>query len=132
MSEETEDANRRESVAARYGITLRTGNAEADHLADLLVEHLSEPWPSDVPRGESFGSIEPVMAQADVFGWSLAALHGALSDTDRASLSEYADDIEASLGYLAPIGRTSFELVVELARAAVKFRPNRGLSPRQD
>jgi hypothetical protein len=132
MSEELEDASRRESVATRFGIKRRTGSAEADQLADLLVEHLIEPWPSDVPRGESFGSIEPVMAQADVFGWSLAALHGALSDTDRARLSSYADEIEASLGYLAPIGRTSFELLVELARAAVKFRPNRGLAPRQD
>jgi hypothetical protein len=117
------DLDRREATAAQLGIKRGTGNAEADHLADLLAEQLQEPWPADLEKGESYGTIEPVMAQADVFGWSLAALHGALSNSDRKSLSEYADEIEASLKYLPPVGRTSFELVVELARTAVKFRP---------
>jgi hypothetical protein len=115
---------RKDDLARKFGIEQQSGDPSADGLAALLIAHLVEGWPSDVDKGRSYGGIEAVLARPDIFGWALSALKGTLSDADRIKLSEYANEVEASLGEFPPLGRESFQRLVLLARSAVAFRFN--------
>lgn len=65
MSKSKNGAGEDESNAAWFGINLRKGHAAADRLADLLVERLSEQWPSDNDRARLSGDADEIEASLE-------------------------------------------------------------------
>jgi hypothetical protein len=49
------------------------------------------------------------------------ALHGKLTEEGRDQLAVLMQDIEMSLSSMPPVGRQSFEHLVEVARSAIAF-----------
>ena len=94
-------------------------------LRRLLHAHFKEPWPESVERGDDFGEIDPVMADADIYGWAVASLRGWLTDVDRLQLSAVADQVERTIPVLPKNSRSYFERLLRLARTAVEFRHGR-------
>lgn len=84
--------------------------------------HFQSPWPESVERGIEVSGVDPVMADADIYGWSVSSLHGDLTDDDRARLSSLADDVQRIVPTMPESARGYFERLVALARSAVEFR----------
>ncbi len=93
-------------------------------LAHLVEEHRRSPFPDSVERGVDYGLIDPVMSDADVFGWASTVAAGTALDTESHSgLARLATDMLASLP-LIPLGaRPYFERL--LALAVLALRPDR-------
>ncbi|PRY69347.1 hypothetical protein B0I08_10219 [Glaciihabitans tibetensis] len=90
----------------------------------VLHVQFKEPWPESVERSADYGEIDPVMADADVYGWAVASLRGRLTDVDRLQLSALADQVERAIPVFPQHGRPYFDRLLGLARAAVEFRLN--------
>lgn len=90
-------------------------------LRAALREHFTATWPESVERGVEIHGVEPVMADADIYGWAVASLHGDLTQGDRARLLSVADQVEGMLPALPENARGYFERLVNLARIAVEF-----------
>lgn len=86
-----------------------------DALAAELALHLSEPFPASVEKGTVYGAVEPVMVDADIYGW---ASRGSLGPIERRSLREAADQLARSLDDLPPDALPYFQRLVRIARMA--------------
>ncbi len=83
-------------------------------ISDLLEEHREAPFPAEVEKGRDYGAIDPVMIDADIFGWVTSYASGRQLDPDarhgleqaRLELGESWNDLpEASLPYYARLVR---------------------------
>ena len=89
-------------------------------LERLLLVHGAAPWPESVERGREYGQIEPVMADADIFGTALGARDGVLSSGHRGLLVSTAARLNASIKQFPTDARPYFERLVEIARLATE------------
>lgn len=83
-------------------------------LADLLGEHRDAHFPAEIEKGRDYGVVDPVMIDADIFGWVSSYASGRQLDTDvrrgleqaRLELGESWNDLPvASLPYYARLFR---------------------------
>ena len=67
-------------------------------LGTLLEEHRSDPFPDSIEKGVDYGSVDPVMIDADIYGWALGVAGGGhLSPTDRGRLLAAREGLAQSL-----------------------------------
>lgn len=92
---------------------------------DLRVElrkHLAEPFPESIEKGRDYGRVDPVLIDADIYGWTLRVSRGEpLTDVDRDRLGDAADELQRSLSSFPADARPYYERIlriVELACAA--------------
>ena len=89
-------------------------------LQRLLAEHRATPFPSDVVKGRDYGSVDPVMIGADIYGWASRVSKGEpLTPVDRDRLRLARDDLVLSLAAFPETARPYYEQLVPIATAAL-------------
>lgn len=89
-------------------------------LDDLLREHLADPFLPSITKGEDYGEIEPVMIDADIYGWaSRVAKGGRLGVVERPGLTQARDSLVRSLHEIPPEARSYYERLVAIADEAI-------------
>jgi hypothetical protein len=96
------------------GQTLDVGDLE-----DLMAEHLAADFPPSIEKGLDYGTVDPVMIGADIYGWATRANAGQLTETDRPRLKVARDELERSLDSFPPPARPYYAQLVRLAGAAL-------------
>lgn len=86
-----------------------------DALAAELAEHLAEPFPTAVERGRDYGEVDPVLIDADIYGW---ASRDYLDEASRASLRQAADELARSLEAFPDEARSYYARLVRIAHLA--------------
>ncbi len=90
-------------------------------LTKLLREHMAMPFPVSVENGVSYGRVDPVMIDADVYGWASQIEQGvALSAIDRGRLAAARDDLATSLDLFPVDARPYYDLVLTIADEALR------------
>ncbi len=78
------------------------------------------PFPNSVERGAIYGSTDPVMIGADIFGLASRVGSGErLSGLDLAQLEDSARNLAVSIFDYPPLAQPYFELLLRIARAAL-------------
>jgi hypothetical protein len=91
-----------------------------DDLEELLAHHLNMPFPASVVKGLDYGSVDPVMIGADIYGWAVAVRSGSkLSQDDRKRLIAARDHLTLSIDLFPDNARPYYETVLELATVAL-------------
>ncbi len=89
-------------------------------LDDLLVRHLSEPFPDAVEKGRDYGLVDPVMIGADIFGWASRVARGdSLSADEVGRFGDAAAALERSITEFPPEARSYYALLVRIADLAL-------------
>ncbi|MFZ2016332.1 MAG: hypothetical protein WAV00_21135 [Nocardioides sp.] len=86
-----------------------------DFHAAELAEHRAAPFPESVDKGRDYGDVDPVLIDADIFGW---ASQDRLSGVQKQSLRAAADELARSLDAFPPDARPYCERLLRLARRA--------------
>jgi hypothetical protein len=90
-------------------------------LSARLREHLERPFPSSVEKGVDYGTVDPVMIDADIYGWASRVAAGeTLSEDDQARLNVAHDQLIASLDAFPEDARPYYEAVAQIAAAAIR------------
>lgn len=90
-----------------------------DDFRHLLEEHARERWPDSVERGSEYGGVELVMADADIYGWALAARDLRLTPDVRSRLRDLVDSLDEALDTIPAEARPYFQRLVRLGRIAL-------------
>lgn len=99
---------------------LEPGPYASPDLAEAMLEHLAEPFPTSVAKGVDYGEVDPVMVEADVYGWALRVSRGErLTSEELMRLARVADDLARSMASFPAAARGYFLGVERLARLAV-------------
>lgn len=86
-------------------------------LASEMRKHLTEPFPDGIEKGLEYGEVDPVMIDADIFGWASRA--GSLSVVDRQRLAQAMQELERSLKAFPIEARSYYERLVRIARLSL-------------
>ncbi len=86
-----------------------------DFHAAELAEHMAAPFPASVEKGRDYGEVDPVLIDADIFGW---ASQGRLDHVQKRSLREAAAQLARSLDAFPADARSYYERLLRLARRA--------------
>jgi len=70
-----------------------------------------------VEKGLDCGEVDPVLIDADIYGWASRA--GSLSELDRSRLRQAADELDRSLGAFPMDARPYYERILRIARLAL-------------
>lgn len=93
-------------------------------LDDLLAAHLAAPFPDGVEMGCDYGRVEPVMIDADIYGWALCVARRVPLPAEavgrfqraaaelRASLPEFPEEAHS---YYAALAKLAELALVELS-----------------
>ena len=86
-----------------------------------LAAHSKEPFPDSVEKGIDYGEVEPVLIDADIYGWAQSIAFGSspLHPEDRKRLSQAADELERSISTFPVEARPYFERILRIARLAL-------------
>ncbi len=97
-------------------------------LESLMREHRAAAFPSSIEKGLDYGDIEPVLIDADIYGWALRVSQGtSLGTVERPRLEVARDDLARSLDSLPDEARPYYERLVSLANEALEVdRAGRG------
>lgn len=86
--------------------------------ATELTEHRAAPFPASVEKGRDYGEVDPVLIDADIFGW---ASQDRLDHVQKRSLREAVDQLTRSLDAFPADARPYYERLLRLApRAAAR------------
>jgi hypothetical protein len=89
-------------------------------LQRLLAEHLATPYPSSVVKGRDYGCVDPVMIDADIYGWaSWVSKRESLTSVDRDRLRLARDGLVRSLAAFPETARPYYEQLIRIATAAL-------------
>ena len=92
-----------------------------DDLSALLRNHIATPFPASVTKGIDYGSVDPVMIGADIYGWAKRVEQGeALTNDERSRLASARDDLAASIDEFPPDARPYYVVVLDIADAALR------------
>lgn len=92
----------------------------AADLADELRRHMHDPFPESIEKGVVYGEIEPVMVDADIYGWGLLVSQGcSLSAIDRSRLQQAASELDRSLVAVPADARRYYERLFRIANLAL-------------
>jgi hypothetical protein len=86
-----------------------------DFHAAELPEHRDAPFPKSVQKGRNYGNVDPVLIDADIFGW---ASRSWLSAVQKQSVRVAADDLARSLDAFPHDARPYYERLLRIARRA--------------
>lgn len=115
--EETSAPSRAALVGGLSG--LDPGPHVSPELASAMLDHLAEPFPTSVVKGVDYGEVDPVMVDADVYGWALRVSRGeCLTSAELTRLAHVADDLARSMASFPAPARGYFLRVERLARLA--------------
>lgn len=90
-------------------------------LSDLLEEHRDAPFPDEVEKGRTYGVIDPVMIDADIFGWVSSYASGRQLDTDaRRGLEQARLQLGGSWNDLPVASLPYYARLLRLADVAVQ------------
>ncbi|MGH9159624.1 MAG: hypothetical protein ACRD2X_06520 [Vicinamibacteraceae bacterium] len=79
-------------------------------LQRLLAEHLAAPFPTNVEKGIDYGTVDPVMIDADIDGWASKVSKGeVLTSADRDRLRVARNDLAQSLASFPEAARPYYE-----------------------
>jgi hypothetical protein len=82
---------------------------------------MATPFPLSVTKGIDYGSVDPVMIGADIYGWAKRVEQGdALTNDERSRLASARDDLVASIDQFPPDARPYYEVVLDIADAALR------------
>lgn len=91
-----------------------------DTLQELIIKHRNMPFPRSVDKGVDYGAVDPVMIDADIYGWALRLSGGAaLSPHERAQLEAARADLAESLAFFPDDAQPYYETLLKLATAAL-------------
>ena len=90
-------------------------------LAVLLREHMATPFPRSVEKGIDYGLVDPVMIDADIYGWASRVAAGEdLPQIERRGLMKARDELIASLNAFPDDARPYYERVAQIATHALR------------
>ncbi len=89
-----------------------------EELRTELAAHENAPFPDSVEKGINYGEVEPVMIEADIYGWAYSVAKGSspLHPEDRKRLSQAADELERSVPTFPLEARPYYERILRIAR----------------
>ena len=91
-----------------------------DNFAELLDRHRISPFPAGIEKGTDYGEVDPVMIDADIFGWSTGIATGTPPDRFiREQLQRSRDQLKRSLPLMPPEARDYFERLIRIADFAL-------------
>jgi len=79
--------------------------------------HRVEPFPDAIEKGLDYGEVDPVMIDADIFGWASRA--ESLSALDKKRLAQAKEQLERSIHVLPPEAQAYYERLVRIAGLAL-------------
>lgn len=88
-----------------------------DDLIEELRLHLAAPFPESVEKGTDYGEVDPVMIDADIYGWASRA--DSLTPDDRKGLRRAMEELERSLSALPADAQPYYERLVRISRLAL-------------
>ncbi len=90
-------------------------------IADLLEEHRDAHFPAEIEKGRDYGVVDPVMIDADIFGWVSRYASGHQLDTDaRGGLEQARLELGESWSDLPVASLPYYARLLRLADAAVQ------------
>jgi len=90
-------------------------------LSDLLEEHGDAHFPAEIERGRDYGVIDPVMVDADIFGWVSSYASGVQLETSaRRGLEQARLELGKSWNDLPVAALPYYARLLRLADAAVQ------------
>ncbi|MCP4963591.1 MAG: hypothetical protein GY925_30520 [Actinomycetia bacterium] len=90
-------------------------------LSDLLEEHRDAYFPAETEKGRDYGMIDPVMIDADIFGWASSCASELQLDTDaRRGLEQVRLELGESWNDLPVAALPYYARLLRLADAAVQ------------
>ncbi len=90
-------------------------------LLDLLAEHREAGFPPEVDKGRTYGIVDPVLIDADIFGWALTASSGRLNPDEQLRLVAAKDELSRSIETFPTDARGHYKRLVRLADAALRY-----------
>ncbi|MEZ5372414.1 MAG: hypothetical protein R2704_06690 [Microthrixaceae bacterium] len=97
----------------------RTGDG-MDDFVQVLNRHRSSPFPASIEKGTDYGEVDPVMIDADLFGWSMGIANGAPRDRSVGErLKRSRDELKRSIPLIPPDARDYFERLIRIADLAL-------------
>lgn len=85
-----------------------------------MQEHMAAPFPDSVEKGMDYGDVEPVLIDADIYGWALNVAEGSRLDVvHRQRLRSARDDLVRSLSLLPEDAHGYYRRLVEMAAEAL-------------
>lgn len=95
-------------------------DTSAKDLKALLADHLAQPFPPSVSKGDDYGEVNSVLIGPDIYGWASRVAHGAtLSPEARHGLTAARDELRRSLDAFPQDARPYYELLIDIADAAL-------------
>lgn len=74
-----------------------------------------------IEKGRGYGEVDPVMIDADLYGWALTVHRGGrISPDDRRRFDKAAKELQRSMTSLPLDAVPYYERLLELARAALR------------
>ena len=125
VSAHRECLGRRRSVAMQCRLRASVAaclKAMDDELERLLVEHLAEAFPASICKGTDYGEVDPVMIDADIYGWALSAAGIGLTETDVERLETALAALRRSLPDLPSAAQPYYERLLRLGEVAATPR----------
>jgi hypothetical protein len=95
-----------------------------EDLAAALSRHLALPFPPAIEKGCSYGRVDPVMIDADIYGWAQAASARSLDHEEVTRLRQARADLAASLVALPDTAVGYYESLLGLADLALATVPD--------
>jgi hypothetical protein len=90
-------------------------------LAVLLARHREAPFPQSIVKGTDYGEVDPVMIDADIYGWASSVARGrGLTPEAGARFRGARDALWRSLGAFPEDARPYYEALVEIASKALE------------
>lgn len=79
--------------------------------------HMAEPFPESIEKGEDCGGVDPVMIDADIYGWASRA--DSLSPDEKARVVQAADELERALAAFPVEARPYYARILQIAHLAL-------------
>lgn len=89
------------------------------NLKKLMKARLKMRFPDNIEKDLGYGEVDPVLIDADLYGWALQSSENQLSPEDASRLRNARNKLIRSLDRFPPPARTYYESLVELASVAL-------------
>ena len=80
--------------------------------------HMNDPFPDSIDKGIDYGEIDPVMIDADIYGWASRAAQ--LSPEDKVRLDQARAELNRSISTIPPDAQPYYVRLVRIAELALQ------------
>lgn len=85
-------------------------------LDELLRRHRADPFPPSITKGNYYAEVDPVMIDADIYGWATTAGHGVTLDPSQMErLRQARSELARSLSKLPTDAAPYFRRLIDIA-----------------